>query len=115
MKNSFEGIGQWSATFACDSSVEEGKMVIVCDNGKVTACGEGDQFCGVAEVVARDGEACAVVMSGMVTASYTGTVPYAGWCNLSADGNGGVMVDSSGGNYLVVDADTAAKKVTFVM
>ena len=40
---------------------------------------------------------------------YTGTAPSLGWANLSADGNGGVKVDTAGNNYLVVAVDTAAK------
>ena len=33
MKHSFEGIGQWSATFACGSGVAEGKVVKISANG----------------------------------------------------------------------------------
>ena len=53
MKISFEGIGQWSATFACRGEVAEGQMVKVCGGGEVSACAAGDKFCGITEVVAR--------------------------------------------------------------
>ena len=115
MKISFEGIGQWSATFACGGEVAEGQMVKVSGSGEVSACAAGDKFCGIAEVVARDGAACAVILGGMVTASYTGTAPATGWGNLSANGSGGVKTDSNGGSYLIVDVDTAAKTVTFAL
>ena len=92
MNVSYEGIGQWAATFACS---------------------------GVSEVVlsvARDGKACSVAMGGMVTVSYSGTAPTAGWNTLAADGKGGVTVVSEGGrSYLAVEADTAAKTVTIVL
>ena len=114
MKFSYEGIGQWAATFACDQ-VNLGEMVKVSGNGEVKACAAGDAFCGKATAIGRDGKACTVALGGMVKASYTGTAPAAGWANLSADGNGGVKADSTGKSYLIVDVDTADSKVTFAL
>ena len=37
MKLSYEGIGQWAATFACDD-LAEGELVKVSANGTVAAC-----------------------------------------------------------------------------
>ena len=37
MNVSYEGIGQWAATFAC-SGVSEGQAVKVSGNGTVAAC-----------------------------------------------------------------------------
>ena len=106
MNVSYEGIGQWAATFAC-SGVSEGQAVKVSGNGG---------FDGVVLSVARDGKACSVAMGGMVTVSYSGTAPTAGWNTLAADGKGGVTVVSEGGrSYLAVEADTAAKTVTIVL
>lgn len=55
----------------------------------------------------------------MVTAGYTvpeaGAAPAVGWSGLSADGEGGVQADVDGSTYLVVDVDTTAKTVTFVL
>lgn len=100
MKLSYEGIGQWAATFACDD-LAEGELVKVSANGTVAACAAGDDFCG------------------MVTAGYTvpaeGAAPALGWSGLSADGEGGVQADADGSTYLVVDVDTTAKTVTFVL
>lgn len=116
MKVSYEGIGQWAATFAC-SGVGEGQVVKVSGSGTVGACAAGDRFCGTALAVSRDGSACTVALGGMVTAVYSGdTAPAVGWVNLTADGSGGVTVPASGGqSYLAVDVDSAAKTVTFVL
>ena len=115
MNVSFEGIGQWCATFACNGEVAEDQMVKVSGDGEVKACADGDAFCGKVTAIGRDNKACAVALGGVVKASYTGTAPAAGWANLSADGNGGVKTDSAGKSYLVVDVDTAASKVTFAL
>ena len=116
MNVSYEGIGQWSATFACGAGVEAGQVVKVSDGGTVSGCAAGDAFCGAAVSMARDGRACAVALGGMVTVPYTGTaVPALGWAGLSADGTGGVKADSAGRTYLVVEVDDTAKTVTFVL
>lgn len=115
MNISFEGIGQWAATFACSGEVAEGQAVKVSGNGEVSACADGDAFCGKAVVVGSDGAACAVVLGGMVTMSYTGSAPALGWSGLSAGGSGGVKADESGNKYLVVDVDTAGMMVTFAL
>lgn len=116
MSVSYEGIGQWAATFAC-AGVQEGQVVKVSGNGTVSACEAGDRFCGTALAVSRDGTACTVALGGVVTAEYSGdTVPAAGWVNLAADGNGGVTVaGTEGRSCLAVDVDSAAKTVTFVL
>lgn len=115
MNVSFEGIGQWCATFACNGEVADGQMVKVSGNGEVKACAAGDAFCGKVSAVSRDGKACAVVLGGMVCAAYAGTAPVVGWAGLVADGSGGVKTDNAGKSYLVVDVDDAAGKVTFAL
>lgn len=114
MKFSYEGIGQWAATFACDQ-VNLGEMVKVSGNGTVSACADGDDFCGMVLTVGRDGSACAVALGGMVTVGYTGTAPALGWTALAADGNGGVKSASGGRNHLVVEVDTSGSTVTFAL
>ena len=115
MRVSYEGIGQWAATFACGQA-EEGQMVKITGGGEVGACAAGDGFCGQVLSVGRDGRACAVALGGMVTADWSGdSAPALGWCGLSADGSGGVQADSAGRSYLVVDVDEAAGTVTFVL
>lgn len=115
MKGSFEGIGQWAATFACQN-VSAGQVVKVSGSGTVAACAAGEGFDGVALAVGRDGGACSVAMGGMVTAAYSGdTAPSAGWNALKADGRGGVSVTAGGREYLAVDVDAAAGTVTIVL
>ena len=114
MKVSDEGIGQWAATFAC-GQVSEGEMVKVSASGEVSACSDGDSFCGQVLSVGRDGSACAVALGGMVTAGYTGTAPELGWSILVGDGSGGVKTATTGHSYLVVDVDSDAKTVTFAL
>ena len=45
MKVSYEGIGQWAATFACDQA-HEGEVVKITGSGTVGPCAAGDSFCG---------------------------------------------------------------------
>ena len=118
MKLSYEGIGQWAATFAC-GEVEEGEIVKVSANGTVDACQAGDGFCGMVLSVSRCADACTVALGGMVTAGYTvpaqGAAPALGWSGLAADGSGGVQASAGGRSCLVVDVDESAKTVTFVL
>ena len=114
MRVSFEGIGQWSATFAC-TDVQEGQVVKISGTGEVGKCADGEAFCGVVNTVGRDGEACGVVRVGMVTVPYTGSAPTLGWSGLAADGNGGVKADSAGAKVLVAAVDESAMNVTFVL
>ena len=115
MKISFEGIGQWAATFAC-TDVQAGDLVKVSVNGSVGVCGTGVAFCGQVVSLGRGGDACAVQLGGFNTAGYSGdTAPTGGWCGLSADGSGGVKADSTGRSYLVADVDVAAKTVVFAL
>ena len=116
MNISYEGIGQWAATFACDG-VTEGHVVKISGSGTVAKCAAAGSFDGVVLSVGRDGKACSVAMGGMATVSYSGnSAPAAGWNTLAADGDGGVSVVSTGGkSYLAVDVDTSAKTVTIVL
>ena len=111
MKVSYEGIGQWAATFTC-ADVAEGQVVKISGNGEVAPCADGDKFCGVVISVGRDGMACAVAMGGMVTVPYTGSAPALGWTGLAGDGQGGVKA-AEGRDYLVADVDESGKTVTF--
>ena len=46
MSISYEGIGQWAATFAC-TDVSEGQVVKVSGHGTVAKCADNDGFEGV--------------------------------------------------------------------
>ena len=112
MNISYQGIGEWCATFCCDDPAE-GSVVAVTDNGEVDACDAGDIFCGVVRSVAHDGKACSVQLAGLAEVSYSGDdEPEIGYNELVADGDGGVAVageDDAGMNYLVISVDTTAK------
>lgn len=114
MKLSYEGIGQWAATFAC-ADVSEGDVVKISADGTVAACSDGDAFCGTVASMAHGGDACSVILGGMVTVGYTGDSPAPGYVGLSADGLGGVKTDALGRSFLAAEVDTAAKTVTFVL
>ena len=114
MKISFEGIGQWAATFSC-AEAREGELVKISGNRSVGPCGAGEDFCGQVISLGKGGDACAVQLGGFVTADYTGSAPATGWCGLSADGDGGVKADAAGRKYLVAEVDAAAGAVTFAL
>ena len=113
MNISYEGIGQWAATFAC-TDVSEGQVVKVSGSGTVAACAANGVFDGVVRAIARDGKACSVQLGGIATVNYSGeNAPIPGYGKLSADAAGGVSVDASKGReYLILAADSAAKTVT---
>ena len=114
MSISYEGIGEWCATFGC-GAVNEGDVVKVSASGTVAKCGEGDDFCGVVRAVAHDGKACTVQLGGLAKVKYSGTAPAAGYAALAADGKGGVSApgeSESGSSYLVLAVDSAAKTLT---
>ena len=110
MKVCFEDIGHMSATFAAQSG-EGGQPVKVSGNGVVSACADGEVFCGVMESL-RGGYA-GVQLHGFVTLPYSGTAPTLGFNTLVANGNGGVKAASGGRAHLVVSVDSAVKCVTF--
>lgn len=107
MKVSFEGIGESVVTFYSDSenSIAAGTPLKMSGNAEVAACGDGERFFGVS--LASDGDFAAVQTGGYVELSYSGAAPAVGFATLAADGNGGVKTADGGGEFLVVDVDTA--------
>lgn len=116
MSVSFQGVGQVCATFL-GSGLQEGQVVKMSGRKTVSACADGDGFCGVALCCRED--ACSVQVGGFVTVKYSGTVPSAGWAELYANGSGGVRgpgeKETGGVRCLVADADTTAKTVTLML
>ena len=133
MNVSFEGIGQWCATFS-GTELPEGSVVKVSGAGEVSACEAGDAFCGA--VAAGKKDACTVQLGGFVTVGYSGTAaPAIGYTALEADGEGGVKAveaaaggsdgtessaagtsaAAAGRSYWVVDRDETAKTVTILL
>ena len=114
MRISFDGVGQWGATFRCQN-VSEGQLVQVSGNGTVGACAAGDGFAGPVLHMGRDGRACTVQLGGVAAVAYSGTAPTAGWAELAADGSGGVKAMEGGREYLVLDVDEAAGTVSILL
>ena len=74
MNISYEGIGQWAATFAC-TDVSEGQVVKVSGSGTVAACAANGVFDGVVLSVGRDGKACSVAMAAWRPSATVATLP----------------------------------------
>ncbi len=91
MTFSYEGIGEWCATFGC-GEVTEGAVVKMDGSGAV--------------------KACSVQLGGMAKVSFTGTAPAAGYAKLAANGSGGVSVNNAGMSYLVVETDAENQVLT---
>jgi len=112
MKVSFEGIGEIVAGFYNDGAAC-GEICKISGDGRVSAAAAGDRFLGL--VLDCDEAFATVAVCGFVTAAYSGAVPGAGFVKLSADGSGGVKLDSAGAEYAVVCADEGAGTVTIII
>lgn len=112
MSVSFGGFNENTATFKSTEEITKGTAVKMSESNTVTACTDGDIFCGIA--CDCDGSYASVQLSGAVTVKYSGTAPKTGYEYL-VSGNGGVKVDGSGREYLVVAINEAASTVTFIM
>ncbi|MBQ8943745.1 MAG: hypothetical protein IJ050_04510 [Clostridia bacterium] len=113
MSYSFEGFNEGVLTFSCEDEIICPAPVKMSANAGVAACGQGEKFCGVA-LNCKNGDA-GVCLTGAVTLPYSGTAPAAGYAKLAANGEGGVSASTGGREYLVLDTDTAAGTVTFIL
>lgn len=109
MAVSFEGFHVSVATFKAAEGLKAGEPVKAGSNDTAAACAEGDAFCGVA--IEADGSYASVQLSGYAVLPYSGdTAPEAGYCQLAADGEGGVKIAETGGrSLLVLHVNTTAK------
>lgn len=112
MSVSFGGFNENTATFKSNGDIAAGAAVKMSDSNTVSACADGDAFCGFA--VECSGGYASVQLSGAVTANYTGTAPEVGYTALASDGEG-VKASADGREYLVVAVDETAMTVTFIM
>ncbi len=112
MSVSFGGFNSNTATFRTAAELEGGCAVKISESNTVSACADGDVFCGF--VINGEGGYASVQLSGTVTAIYSGTKPALGYAKLASDGNG-VKASTSGREYLVLAVDETAKTVTFLM
>ncbi|MBQ2842057.1 MAG: hypothetical protein IJE72_03380 [Clostridia bacterium] len=112
MSVSFNGFNENTATFKANEEIKGGTPVRMSESDTVTACENGDKFCGIA--VECSGGYASVQLSGTVTAEYSGTAPEVGYTSLVSDGNG-VTSSDGGREYLVISVDETASTVTFIM
>ena len=107
MKVSFEEIGCVRASFAAENGGAD-QVCKMAGNGKVAACGDGENFIGVMETLRKG--ICCVKLQGFAELSYTGQAPGLGYVKLAANGQGGVKA-GSGREHLVVSVDETAGKI----
>ncbi len=112
MAVSFGGFNENTATFKVSGEIENGMPVKMSESGTVTACADGDAFCGIC--VNGDEAYAAIQLGGAVKMTYSGTDPVCGYAKLAASADG-VQANDGGREYLVVEVDTTAKTVTFLM
>ena len=113
MKVSFEGIGEQVVSFAADGTVK-GAFVKMSDNGEVTACSAEDNFIGFC--IDEDNGFASVLTHGYIKCAYTGEdAPAVGYGLLTADTDGKVTASEDGREYLILEVDTTAETVGFIM
>ena len=108
MNVSYEGIGYLAVTMPCDTAVA-GQLCMLNAAGQVDKCEEGKPFIGFVEAV-EDGKA-AVQIGGAMEVGFTGSIPPAGYTKLSSNGQGGVKVDTTGREYMVLCFDSIKSTV----
>lgn len=137
MTVSFEGIGENVVTFKNSATTavaaSAGYPVKLSGNGEVSKTLSGEAFIGIAR--AADADFAAVQTGGYVKMAYAGTAPAVGRAHLVATGGKAVRGDAgttvtvtvsdtvcnttgktyTGGEYVVVDVDTAAGTVGFIL
>lgn len=114
MSVSTKGFCENVLTLKAASGLTVGVPVAVSANDTVSSAGADAKFCGVGVNV--NGGYAGVQLCGAVTLPYTGTeAPAVGYAALAADGAGGVKVSTKGNNYLVLNVNTAAKTVSFML
>ncbi len=111
MSVSFGGFHNETATFRTENEIATGAPVKITDNGTVSACADGDIFCGI--LANGDGKYAAVQIYGEVTAKFSGSAPALGYTELVASADG--VKAGSGREYLVLSVDEADGTVTFLM
>ena len=112
MSVAFNGFNENVVTFEAATGVAAGKPVMISANNKVQAVTSG-AFCGICTNV-RGGYA-GVQLKGFVTVPYSGTVTI-GYQKLAAATGGKVTVDTTNGKaYLVVNVNSTAGTVGFML
>ncbi len=115
MSISFNGFNEKAATLEFTGTIANGDVVKMSANNKVAACVADNDFCGVLKQGESDSFAT-VQLCGYAEVPYTGTAPTVGYSTLAGNGTGGVKVVTTGGkSHLVLNVDTTAKVVGFLL
>lgn len=116
MSISFKGYGENVLTFNT-TLTKVGIPVMVSSDCRVVEATTDRDFMGI--TCYADGELAGVIMDGYVEMTYTGSIPTLGYCNLVADGSGGVKAAASGAssNHIVrvLKVDAENKTVGFIL
>ena len=99
MNISYEGIDELVVTVPAGTCVE-GEVCKINTEGNADKCGANEKFCGLVLAV-EDGMA-AVQMEGFAKVGFSGSKPMPGYVTLTGDGNGKVLQNSAGREYLVI-------------
>ena len=110
MNISYEGIGALVVTVPVGTCTI-GQVCKIGSNGYADDCGSGEKFCGI--VLHKEPNMATVQLEGFVRVGYSGSKLSYGYVNLTADGNGKVVANSNGREYLVVHVD--AQNMTAVI
>lgn len=108
MNISYEGIDAVVVTVPVGNCAI-GQVCKIGTSGYADQCASGDKFCGV--TIHKEPNIATVQVEGFVRVGYSGNKPSCGYVNLVADGNGKVMANSNGREYLVVQVDTKSSTV----
>ena len=107
----FGGGGEISFTAECDSPIAANTPVMLIDNFKVKESPGGKAFHCFSKEASENGTVD-VIISGIITVSYSGTKPSVGTAVCSADGNGGLKISSSGASVRILSVDADNKLIT---
>lgn len=108
MDISLNGFNQKTVTFECDDTVNVNSLVKISGNGKVSACVDGEQFCGIC--INKRGNYCSVQLCGYANIKYTTDSLTIGYHLLAASGADAFKLSSTNGrSLLVTDIDETNK------
>ncbi|MCD7859092.1 MAG: hypothetical protein LUH51_02820 [Firmicutes bacterium] len=112
MQVSLEGFEQKFVTLT-GANCSVGAPVKVGTGLKALNCSAGNAFLGVCTAV--DDTLATVQVAGYASVPYSGTQPGVGYQALSADGAGGVQLDSGGRSYWVMEIDGKAMTIKILL
>ncbi len=112
MKVSVDGVGN-AYVGLMQRNCAVGQVCKLVGKLQVGPCSAGDKFFGVIAAV-KDGGAT-ILYRGFAKVHYSGGNPSMGCVPLSADGAGGVKVDSAGRSFWVVGQDTTNKYIDILL